>query len=127
MTRMTRTILIVEDNEACRESLELALAKPPWFAVHAVATAEEALECLAGEDFCALVTDLHLGSTDGFDLIAKVRSHPFHRSLPILVVSGDTDPSTPARVAVIGADAYFSKPYSPAALSRKLEQLVSTH
>jgi CheY-like chemotaxis protein len=124
---MTRTILVVEDNEICRDALEVALTKLPEFAVRLVATAEQALECLDAEDICALVTDLHLERMDGFDLIASVRSDPRHGSLPILVISGDSDPGTPARVEGIGANAYFSKPFSPAAVCSKLEQLVDAY
>ena len=119
-----RTILVVEDNEACRDALEVAFAKLPDFKLRMVATAEQALECLEGEDICALVTDLHLERMNGFDLIASVRSHPQLACLPIVVISGDTDPTTPERLARIGADAYFSKPYSPAAVCSRLEQLV---
>jgi CheY-like chemotaxis protein len=124
---MTRTILVVEDNEICRDALEVALTKLPEFAVRLVATAEQALECLHTENICALVTDLHLEHMDGFDLIASVRSDPRHGSLPILVISGDSDPGTPARVEGIGANAYFNKPFSPAAVCSKLEQLVDAY
>jgi DNA-binding response OmpR family regulator len=41
-----------------------------------------------------------------------------------MVISGDSDENTLARVAGSGADAYFTKPYSPAAVCSKLEQLV---
>jgi CheY-like chemotaxis protein len=44
--------------------------------------------------------------------------------LPIIVVSGDTDPRTPERLASIGVDAFFPKPYSPAQVRLKLEQLL---
>jgi DNA-binding response OmpR family regulator len=124
---MARTILVVEDSDVCRDALELTFAKLPDFKVRTVATAQQALDYLAAENICALVTDLHLGPVDGFDLIARVRSHPRHASLPILVISADSDPDTPARLVGIGADAYFSKPYSPAAVCRKLEQLVHAH
>jgi DNA-binding response OmpR family regulator len=121
---MTRTILVVEDDDACRDALEVALENLPGFAVRTVATAEQALECLACEDVCALVTDLRLGQMDGFELIGLVRSHPQRTSLPILVISGDSDPDSPMRSVRLGANAYFSKPYSPAAICSKLEQLV---
>jgi len=124
---MALTILVVEDNDACRDALEAALTKLPEFAVRTVATAEQALECLADEDICALVTDLHLGQMDGFELIDWVRSHHRRSSLPILVISGDSDPDTPARLATIGANAYFSKPFSPAAVCSKLEQLIHAY
>src|SRR6185312_14511922 len=124
---MTRTILVVEDSDVCRDALEVALMKIPGFTVRAVAPAEQALECLATEDICALVTDLRLARMDGFELIGLVRSQPRRVALPILVVSGDTDPGTPARLVRIGANAYFSKPYSPAEVCTRLEQLVDAY
>jgi DNA-binding response OmpR family regulator len=120
---MTRTVLVVEDTDLC-DALEVALAKVPDVRVRTVATAEEALRWLAEEDVCALVTDLHLPHMDGFELIEAVRAHPRRASLPILVISGDSDPRTPARLAGLGANAYFSKPYSPAEVRSRLEQLL---
>jgi DNA-binding response OmpR family regulator len=122
---MARTVLIVEDTAPSRDTLEVALMRVPGVAVRSVATAEEAMNCLAAEDVCALVTDLHLPSMDGFELIQRVRSQPRISPFPILVISGDTDPRTVARLAELGADAYFPKPYSPAEVRHKLEQLLN--
>jgi len=124
---MRRTVLVVEDTDVCRDALEVAFAKLPRFMVRSVASAEQALEYLATDDICALVTDLHLAHMDGFELIAVVRSDPRHSALPVLVISGDNDPRTLARLAGSGANAYFTKPYSPAAVCSKLEQLVDAH
>jgi len=121
---MNRIILIVEDTEACRDTLEVALMTLPNLAVRSVTTAEEALQCMAANEVSALVTDLHLPRMDGFQLIKVVRSQPKRDSLPILVISGDSDPLIPARLAGLGANAYFSKPYSPSAVRDKLEQLL---
>jgi len=93
-------------------------------AVRSVATAEEALECLVVSEVCALVTDLHLPGIDGFELIEAVRSQPMRSSLPILVISGDSDPQTLARLDLLGVNAYFPKPYSPAEVRQTLEQLL---
>jgi len=122
---MKRIVLIVEDAELCRDTLELALLKVPDLAVRSVDSAEEALECLAADEVCALVTDLRLPHMDGFELIEAVRSEPKRSSLPILVISGDSDPKIPARVAGLGVNAYFSKPFSPAAVRNTLEQLIN--
>jgi two-component system chemotaxis response regulator CheY len=61
---------------------------------------------------------------DAFEFIQRIRAEPRHRRMPIIVVSGDTDPSTPNRLASIGANAFFPKPYSPAQVRLKLEQLL---
>jgi two-component system chemotaxis response regulator CheY len=123
---MTRTVLVVEDAELCRDTLEVALLKIPNLSVHSVTSAEEALQWLASKDICALVTDLRLPRMDGYELIETIRSEPERSSLPILVISGDSDPEVPARVAGLGADAYFSKPYSPAAVRHKLAELLDS-
>jgi DNA-binding response OmpR family regulator len=123
---MTRNVLIVEDTELCRDTLEVALMKVPNLAVQSVTTAEEALEWLDANEVCALVTDLHLPHMNGFELIEAVRGRPWRSSLPILVISGDSDPRIPARLANLGANAFFSKPYSPAEVRHKLEQLIDS-
>ncbi|HEX4593702.1 MAG TPA: response regulator [Bryobacteraceae bacterium] len=123
---MTRTVLVVEDAELCRDTLEVALLKLPNLAVHSVTTAEEALQCLASKkEVCALVTDLRLPRMDGYELIEAIRSQPQRSSLPILVISGDSDPRVRARVTGLGADAYFPKPYSPNAVRHKLAELLN--
>lgn len=123
---MDRIVLIVEDTELCRDTLELALMKLPNLAVQSVTSAEEALEWLDANEVCALVTDIHLPRMNGFELIEAVRGRSERWWLPILVVSGDSDPCIPARVADLGANAFFSKPYSPAEIRLKLEQLIDS-
>ena len=85
---MNRTVLIVEDTEFCRDTLEVLLMKLPGLAVRSVATAEEALECLHSHEVCALITDLDLPRMDGFELIETIRAQPRRSPLPILVISG---------------------------------------
>lgn len=121
---MTRKILIVEDVDICAATLEIALLINPDLIVESATTAEEALQRMLADDISALITDIHLPKMDGFELIQTIRSQPRFKSLPILVISGDSDPATPGRLRTLGADAYFSKPYSPAEVRQKLEQLM---
>src|SRR5579862_334345 len=120
------TVVIVEDAATCATTLEMAFLGIPDIAVAVLPTAQEALRLLQRTDCAvrAVVTDLNMPRMDGFEFIERIRAEPRHRRLPIIVVSGDTDPQTPARLAVIGADAFFAKPYSPAQVRLKLEQLL---
>jgi len=121
---LKRTVLVVEDEEFCAATLEIALDGLPGVAVKCLRTAEDALECLTRESVSALVTDVHLPLMDGLELIARVRREPALARLPVVVISGDADPRTPERALSMGADAYFSKPYSPAEVRSKVEQLI---
>lgn len=123
---MVRKVLIVEDIDICAATLEIALLKVPGLIVKSATSAEQALRLLSdgGGDISALITDIHLPTMDGFELIEQVRSQPRFSHLPILVISGDSDPNTPDRLRRLGADAYFPKPYSPAEVRQRLEELI---
>ena len=124
-----RTVLIVEDAESCATTLEFALLGIPHIHVRVAPTARQALEMLTSDagGISALVTDLNLPAMDGFELIERVRSDSRTARLPIVVVSGDSDPRTPDRIHQLGADAYFGKPYSPAQVRQKVEQLLDAN
>jgi DNA-binding response OmpR family regulator len=126
---MVPTVLIVEDSVNFVAPLEIALAAIQGIEVQHIFTAQEAFEMLTGGDrrIAALVTDLHLERADTFDLIERIRSDERYCKLPILVVSGDADPETPARLARLGANAFFTKPYSPSEIRRVLEALLNAH
>ncbi len=123
---MIRKVLIVEDIEICAATLEIALLRVPELIVKSASSAEQALRLLSDGDgdIAALITDIHLPRMDGFELIEEVRSQPRFSHLPILVISGDSDPATPGRLRRLGADAYFPKPYSPAEVRQRLEELI---
>jgi CheY-like chemotaxis protein len=72
----------------------------------------------------AVVTDIRLPEMTGFELIEKIRHDPGLRGLPIVVVSAETDPATPRKALETGANAFFPKPFSPAAVRKKLEELI---
>jgi CheY-like chemotaxis protein len=122
-----RAVLIVEDSENSATMLEMAFLGIPDVRVMQVTSGVEALRILdaAATPVTAVVTDLNMPRMDGFELIRRIRSDQRLRATPIIVVSADTDPATPERVAALGVDAFFPKPFSPAQVRRTLEQLLN--
>ena len=120
-----RAILVVDDAEDCIATLDMALQTLPGVVVQSASSAEAALARLSdGSNFSAVITDVNLPEMTGLELVARLRNEPRFRSLPILVMSADPDPSTPARALGLGANAYFAKPFSPSAMRKKLEELI---
>jgi len=118
-------VLIVEDSENSAAMLEIAFLGIPGLSVLTTASGVEALRILDGASpVRAVVTDLNMPRMDGYELIRRVRSREKLSGMPIIVVSADTDPATPDRIAALGVQAFFPKPFSPALVRRKLEQLL---
>ena len=124
MNYVARTVLIVEDSDTSADTLEIALLSLPDVTIAHAATGRKAWQLIQNEGLAAIITDLHMPHMDGFELIEQVRAAGGATHLPIIVISGDSDPGTPERVRRLGADAYFAKPYSPAAVRETLERLL---
>lgn len=121
---MRPKVLLVEDERGCSATLEVAFEggdAPPF---QHTSTAEQALEILRDDAVAALITDIDLPAMDGLELIRRVRAEPRMAALPIVVTSADADPATHERALRLGANAFFSKPYSPFALRQKIEELI---
>jgi len=85
-----KNLLVVEDNEAQRQSIVELIAHDD-VVISAVASAEEALSKLHEMHFDCMVLDLGLragGDMSGFDLLEKVKSDPDNHDLPIIIYTG---------------------------------------
>jgi CheY-like chemotaxis protein len=118
------TVLIVDDTSSCGDTLAVALAGNPDFDVWTVTSAQEALKLVETVPFAAVVTDLHMPRIDGFELIRRLRADGRFNGIRIVVISGDSDVETPARLRRLGVDAFFAKPFSPAAVRHTLEHIL---
>ena len=115
------TVLLVDDAEDCLDTLDVALQTLPGVVVRAAHSAEAAWEMMARDHVSAVITDIHLPRMTGLELISRIRQEPKWSALPIVVVSADADPAAPRTALASGANAYFSKPFSPGAVRKKLE------
>jgi CheY-like chemotaxis protein len=121
-----RLVVVVEDSTDCAETLQIALESIPDTEIR-VCLDERGLWRILELDFArvaAVVTDLHLPQSDGFNVIRRLRADARFSAVPILLISGDSDPRIPEIALSRGASAWFAKPYSPAAVRRKLEELL---
>ena len=117
---MAIKVLLVEDDRALRE----ALADTLLLAGHgfrAVASAEEALEAVAGESFSLVISDVNMPGMDGHQLLGRLRvSQP---QLPVLLMTAHGAVERAVDAMRRGAADYLVKPFEP----RALLDLVARH
>lgn len=106
-----RTVILVEDDDAVRESLEI-LFETNGFPVRAFDSVGGFLAAGLAEG-CVLL-DLHLGSDSTADLLVHLERREWPQ--PTVILSGGADARTRDRAVAAGARAVFDKPADPTAL-----------
>src|SRR5208283_356195 len=120
-------ILLAEDDDAVRGMLQATLERD-GFDVVAVSNVREALGRIAGEDFDALLSDLHMPHAgDGFTVVSAMRhTHP---KAVTLVLSGYPQLDEALSAIRMQADEILVKPIEISSLRelirRKLANPVS--
>ncbi|MEO8099378.1 MAG: response regulator [Acidobacteriota bacterium] len=122
-----RTVLVVDDASDCAVILEVALQGLRDVTVERAASAEAAWSFLERSAVAAVLTDLQLPGMTGIELTERLRAEERFRGMPVIVVSAASDAGAGARALGAGADAFFGKPFSPAAVCRKLQELWEDH
>ena len=122
--RGTETVLVVEDEDAVRRIVRIALSSAGYRVIEARNGAEalEAARAHAGV-IHLVVTDVVMPEMSGRELVERiVRDHPGVR---ILYMSGYTDDAV-VRHGIVEAGVWFlQKPFSPLALARKVREVLN--
>lgn len=121
---MTRTILVVDDDEDLRALVSDALAgsgRVLLEAEHGLA-ALELIEARGLPDIILL--DMNMPVMNGWKLAEEMRARDLWR-VPVIVITAAHDAARSAQE--IGAAAYLGKPFSVLALSALVDQLLASH
>lgn len=116
-------ILVVEDEEAIREMLIMALGQND-LNVTAVASAEQALQILADQEMDLLVLDWMLPGISGVELARRLKNDPHYKQLPIILLTARGEEADKIRGLEIGADDYMTKPFSPKELIARIKAVM---
>jgi DNA-binding response OmpR family regulator len=105
----TLKILIVDDDDALRQSLAEQLARDAEFAVTECDTATTALEAVRHERFDAMLLDVGLPDMDGRDLCREFRRSAIN--VPIVMLTAADSEGDTVQGLDAGANDYVTKPF----------------
>ena len=123
---MTR-ILLAEDNVILAKVLCFAL-ESKGFSVQAAHDGQAALELAEQNAYDVVITDYDMPKMNGADLCRLLRADGRHNETPIIMMSAFCrDLHTDKLNEELRLSAFFAKPFSPAALLKKVEDLTECH
>jgi DNA-binding response OmpR family regulator len=114
------TVLLVEDDPAARQGLELALVRL-GYGVRAAATGEAALDGLGEGPVDVVVLDVMLPGVDGFEVCRRL-----HRdsNVPVIMLTARGDDFDIVAGLEAGADDYVVKPAEPRVLDARIRAVL---
>ncbi|ADU27505.1 response regulator transcription factor [Ethanoligenens harbinense] len=119
---MTKTILVVEDEQAIREFVIINLKRAGYEVLEA-GTGEAALKLYEshGNEIRIALLDIMLPGIDGFAVCRELRQKS--KTLGIIMLTARTQEMDKVGGLMIGADDYVTKPFSPSELVARVDAL----
>jgi len=104
----SRRALVVDDSLTAR-ALHRAMLEAGGFTVHLAASGARAMERLQTESYDVIICDLEMEEMNGTEVIARLRTQPDTRDIPVILVSANDSAGARARGMSAGADGFLSK------------------
>jgi CheY-like chemotaxis protein/prolyl-tRNA editing enzyme YbaK/EbsC (Cys-tRNA(Pro) deacylase) len=117
------SVLVVEDETATNE-LFCRLLEREGFTCHHAEEGNQALALAPQVRPSAILLDLMLPDMSGFEVYEKLRQSGPLKRIPVIVVTALSDEASRQRGSDLGADAYLTKPFAPAALVSELQRIL---
>lgn len=122
---MSKTLLIVDDNDERRQRLASTLGNPNHRLMQATSS-DEALAVMTENRPDLIVLDLMIpGRINGLQLCHHIKTHPAYRTVKVILLTPQGQRTPPSESAKVKADAYLVKPVSPTELRNQIKQLLN--
>ncbi len=117
------TILVIEDEQAVRELIQLNLSRDGLVVTTAV-DGEKGLEAAIRNYPALILLDIMLPGKDGFDICKELRTNQATAHIPIMILSALGEEADIVSALELGADDYLTKPFSPRVLRARVKALL---
>jgi CheY-like chemotaxis protein len=120
-----KTILIVDDQAEVRELVEVTLSIGDYRIMQA-SSGDEALAIADVEHPDLVMLDVMMpnSSMDGFEVCRRIKSDPATRKTIVVMVTARGQEQDFEMGKKVGADGYFTKPFSPLQLMNVVEEML---
>jgi two-component system chemotaxis response regulator CheY len=115
---MSLNILVVDDSETVRAIIgkTLRLADVPISEFYEAANGREALDLLAEHWVDLIFSDIDMPVMGAVEMIEKLGEDDLLRSIPVVIVSTEGNPTRIEQLKSKGIRAYIRKPFTPQTL-----------
>jgi two-component system, chemotaxis family, chemotaxis protein CheY len=120
---MAKRILTIDDSKTIRDMLLLTLADAGFEVLQAV-DGQDGLDVLCKEQVDVVITDINMPRMDGYEVIRQMRKNDAYKSMPILVLTTESEAEKKNLARVAGATGWMVKPFDPDRLIATINKVL---
>lgn len=117
-------ILFVDDLAGFRDIARAVLRELGLHQVDEAKDGQEALGLLTAMHYDLLISDWNMPIMDGLELLKAVRSNDALKSLPVIMLTGETARDKVQEAIALGVSGFVSKPFKPQALAKAVRRVI---
>lgn len=117
-----RKLLIADDESGIRSLVRMTLERDSYTILEA-SDGEEAIALAREFRPEVVLLDVMMPGLSGFDVCRALKGDPTTAEATVVLLTAKAQESDRAAGIAAGADDYFTKPFSPIALLRKIDQV----
>jgi DNA-binding NtrC family response regulator len=118
------SVLVADDDSACRESLR-ALLEAEGLRTFLADCGVEALECVHNNLIHLLILDQYMPDIKGVDTLKRIIE--IKRRIPSIIISGENTKETKMEALNAGAFAFISKPIQTGIMKHAVHQVIDRY
>jgi len=122
---VSRTLLLVDDDDGIRLIATRALEKLAGWQVVAAAGGEEALRILEeGPEVDAVLLDVMMPGMDGPTTLARLRERPAGADVPVVMLTAKVQRTDVEELLALPVSGVLAKPFDPLTLHREIADVL---
>ncbi len=121
---MTRTLLLIDDDDDIREIAQLSLELGAGWTIFAAASGEEGVARAREKKPDAILLDVMMPVLDGPATLARLREDERTRDIPVLFLTAKARPAERDRLAGLSVAGVLAKPFDPVRLPEQISALL---
>jgi two-component system chemotaxis response regulator CheY len=117
-------ILVVDDSPTMRRIIVNTLKRLGYVSMTEASDGVDALHKIQEQSFELIITDWNMPEMDGVTLVGVLRHSEAYMNIPILMVTTRSVQEDIVEAIKAGVNGYIVKPFTPAILKEKIDQVL---
>ncbi|MEO6878044.1 MAG: response regulator [Gemmatimonadaceae bacterium] len=121
---MSKTLLVIDDDDDIREIAQLALELGASWTVFTAASGPEGVATATSSHPDAILLDVMMPGVDGPTTLELLRRNDDTSAIPVVFLTAKSRPAERERLMALGVSGVLAKPFDPMFLSEQVAVLL---